>query len=110
MSEFYGYGNRRVRGARNLDGVWREWHDIVSFGPRIEVLTLDDMDKVEADKERAARYVTFLRYCALLTDAVSLVARNETNFLPRELVVDEDEIYSSQSITSRARSIVAMRR
>lgn len=55
VQEFYGYGNRRVRGARKLDGVWREWNDIVSFGPRIEILSLDDMDRVEADKERAAR-------------------------------------------------------
>jgi hypothetical protein len=47
----------RRRGARPLEGVWREWNETLSFGPRVEVLSLDEMDRVEADRERAIRCV-----------------------------------------------------
>ena len=49
----------RRRGARVLEGVWREWSDAVTFGPRCEVMSLDEMDRVEADRERAIRCVAF---------------------------------------------------
>lgn len=46
------------RGPQELQGVWREWADVPGFGPRLEVLSLDEMDKVEADRERAIRSVS----------------------------------------------------
>ncbi|KAM0752653.1 SNF5-domain-containing protein [Meredithblackwellia eburnea MCA 4105] len=45
----------RRRGARQLEGVWREWPESLSFGPSLKVLSLDEMDRVEADRERAVR-------------------------------------------------------
>lgn len=47
----------RKRGAKQLEGVWRDWPETMSFGPRVEVLSLDEMDRVEADRERAIRCV-----------------------------------------------------
>ncbi|KAI5474587.1 chromatin structure-remodeling complex subunit SFH1 [Pseudohyphozyma bogoriensis] len=43
------------KGAKMLEGVWRDWNDGLNFGPRVEVLSLDEMDRVEADRERAIR-------------------------------------------------------
>lgn len=50
-------GFNRKRGARVLEGVWRDWSDTQSYGPRVEVLSLDEMDRLEADRERAIRLV-----------------------------------------------------
>ena len=48
----------KKRGAKQLEGVWRDWHETVGFGPRVEILSLDEMDRVEADRERAIRCVS----------------------------------------------------
>lgn len=48
------------RGARPLEGAWREWNETLGFGPRVEVLSLDEMDRVEAERERAQRWVLSL--------------------------------------------------
>lgn len=45
------------RGVRPLEGAWREWNETLGFGPRVEVLSLDEMDRVEAERERANRCV-----------------------------------------------------
>lgn len=50
------------RGARPLEGAWREWNDTLGFGPRVEVLSLDEMDRVEAERERAQRCVVVPHY------------------------------------------------
>ncbi|GJN90717.1 hypothetical protein Rhopal_003731-T1 [Rhodotorula paludigena] len=46
---------RNRRGAKALEGVWREWNDADKFGPKVERMSLDELDRVEADRERAAR-------------------------------------------------------
>ncbi|GAA5854434.1 hypothetical protein JCM8547_001821 [Rhodosporidiobolus lusitaniae] len=45
----------RRRGAKPLEGVWREWNESQTYGPRIERLSLDELDKAELDRERAIR-------------------------------------------------------
>lgn len=47
-------GVRKTRGARPLEGVWREWSETANFGPRVEVLSLDAIDRLENEKDRAA--------------------------------------------------------
>lgn len=59
---------RNRRGAKALEGVWREWNDADKFGPKVERLSLDELDRVEADRERAARCVALAR---AVTRAVS---------------------------------------
>lgn len=46
-------GVRNTKGARPLEGVWREWSETTNFGPRVELLTLDEIDRLEAEKDRA---------------------------------------------------------
>ncbi|GAA5959297.1 hypothetical protein JCM21900_003920 [Sporobolomyces salmonicolor] len=45
----------RRRGAKPLEGVWREWNEAQTYGPTVERMTLDELDRVEADRERAIR-------------------------------------------------------
>lgn len=45
----------RARGSKALEGTWRDWHDTSSFGPRVQVLTLDEMDKRDEEREREMR-------------------------------------------------------
>ncbi|GAA6028184.1 hypothetical protein JCM8097_006903 [Rhodosporidiobolus ruineniae] len=45
----------RKRGAKPLEGIWREWNDAQTYGPKIERLSLDELDRVEQDRERAIR-------------------------------------------------------
>ncbi|BGP16457.1 hypothetical protein JCM10213_003987 [Rhodosporidiobolus nylandii] len=45
----------RRRGPKPLEGVWREWNEAQTYGPRIERMSLDEMDRVEQDRERAIR-------------------------------------------------------
>lgn len=54
------HGNKKFRGARQLEGVWREWAETVSFGPRIEILSLDEMDRLEAERDANNKYVFFV--------------------------------------------------
>ena len=53
------------RGAKPLEGAWREWNETANYGPRVHLLSLDEMDKVEAERERAARYVVQSRLLQL---------------------------------------------
>lgn len=52
-----GGGGNKKRGAKQLEGVWRDWAETASFGPRVEVLSLDEMDRVEALRDRAMRCI-----------------------------------------------------
>ncbi|GAA5895999.1 hypothetical protein JCM6882_005582 [Rhodosporidiobolus microsporus] len=45
----------RRRGAKPLEGVWREWNDAEKYGPKVDRLSLDELDRVEQDRERAIR-------------------------------------------------------
>ncbi|GAA5978127.1 hypothetical protein JCM5350_007405 [Sporobolomyces pararoseus] len=45
----------RRKGCKPLEGIWREWQEAQTFGPSVNRLTLDELDKVEAERERASR-------------------------------------------------------
>ncbi|GAA5948089.1 hypothetical protein JCM3765_007104 [Sporobolomyces pararoseus] len=45
----------RRKGCKPLEGIWREWQEAQTFGPRVDRLTLDELDKLEAERERASR-------------------------------------------------------
>jgi chromatin structure-remodeling complex subunit SFH1 len=47
----------RRKGSKPLEGIWREWTEAQTFGPIVQRLTIDELDKVEAERERASRSV-----------------------------------------------------
>lgn len=44
-----------TRGPKQLEGVWRQWADTTEFGPRVEELTLEDMERLDFEREKAAK-------------------------------------------------------
>lgn len=48
---------RNQRGPRKLRGVWRDWMEFSNYGPRMEILTPEELEKKEMERERASRYV-----------------------------------------------------
>ncbi|UZJ51965.1 hypothetical protein CBS101457_001285 [Exobasidium rhododendri] len=43
------------KGPRRLEGVWRDYYDSREFGPLIEKLTDDDLERIEQEAIRASR-------------------------------------------------------
>lgn len=43
------------KGPRRLEGVWRDYHDSREFGPLIEMLTEEDLERIEQEAVRASR-------------------------------------------------------
>ncbi|KAG9038798.1 Chromatin structure remodeling complex protein sfh1 [Tulasnella sp. JGI-2019a] len=46
---------RNQRGPRRLKGVWRDWMEFRDYGPRMEVLTNEELERREVERERASR-------------------------------------------------------
>ncbi|PWN48940.1 SNF5-domain-containing protein [Violaceomyces palustris] len=44
-----------TRGPRPLEGVWRDYHESREFGPLLEMLTDEDLEKMEEANVRASR-------------------------------------------------------
>lgn len=55
---------RNQRGPRRLRGVWRDWMEFKDYGPRMEILTPEELEKKEMERERASRYEP-LRYLSM---------------------------------------------
>lgn len=53
----YSFGRGSQRGPRRLKGVWRDWMEVKDYGPRIDELTSEELEKREMEKERASRSV-----------------------------------------------------
>ena len=47
------------RGPRALKSVWRDWTEAEEFMTRFEVLTAEEVERREIERERASRYVCF---------------------------------------------------
>lgn len=45
------------RGPKPLEGAWREWNEAINYGPDVKRMTLDELDRVEQERERLAKYV-----------------------------------------------------
>jgi chromatin structure-remodeling complex subunit SFH1 len=50
-------GKESNRGAKKMEGIWRDLHEAGDFGPKVEELTPEDIDRVEIDRERHSRRV-----------------------------------------------------
>lgn len=46
------------RGPKTLKSVWREWSEAEEFRTRFEVLSAEEVERREIEKERASRWVT----------------------------------------------------
>lgn len=58
------------RGPKTLKSVWREWSESEEFRTRFEVLSAEEVERREIEKERASRcvipiYETWLRFPGL---------------------------------------------
>lgn len=47
------------RGPRALKSVWRDWNDAEEYATRFEILTAEEVERREIERERASRYVMF---------------------------------------------------
>ena len=45
------------RGPRALKSVWRDWNDAEEYATRFEILTAEEVERREIERERASRYV-----------------------------------------------------
>lgn len=53
------------RGPKTLKSVWREWSEAEEFRTRFEVLSAEEVERREIEKERASRWVTPLHETCL---------------------------------------------
>lgn len=49
------------RGPRALKSVWKDWNDTEEYATRFEVLSLEEVERREIERERASRYVAEYR-------------------------------------------------
>ena len=47
------------RGPRALKSVWKDWNDAEEYATRFDVLTAEEVERREIERERASRYVFF---------------------------------------------------
>lgn len=43
------------RGPRALKSVWKDWNDSDEYAPRFELLTAEEVERREIERERASR-------------------------------------------------------
>jgi hypothetical protein len=63
-------------GPRPLVGVWRDWTEVPEFTPRLEVMSQEELERRELERERIARFVFPLSApCFASTDLRLIVRR-----------------------------------
>ncbi|KAG2142970.1 hypothetical protein DEU56DRAFT_754563 [Suillus clintonianus] len=56
-----GMGWGRTKGPKVLQSVWREWTEAEEFRTRFEVLTAEEVERREVEKERASRLPALIK-------------------------------------------------
>jgi len=51
----WGRAPKDGRGPKKLRSVWRDWSEVEEFGTRFEVLTTEEVERREIERERASR-------------------------------------------------------
>lgn len=69
LGHSWGRTPRDGRGPKTLRSVWRDWADAEEYSTRFEVLTAEEVERREIEKERASRSVSkcILIICVSLT-------------------------------------------
>jgi hypothetical protein len=57
----WGRAPKDGRGPKVLKSIWRDWQEAEDFATRFEVLTVEDIERREIERERASRYVSLTR-------------------------------------------------
>ena len=55
----WGRAPKDGRGPKPLRSVWRDWQEAEEFRTRFEVLSAEEVERRELERERAARYVPY---------------------------------------------------
>ena len=63
------------RGPKPLRSVWRDWAEAEEFGTRFEVLSAEEVERREIERERASRYVMMITLLFLLFQFLLLLDR-----------------------------------
>ena len=66
----WGRTPRDGRGPKTLRSVWRDWAEAEEFRTKLEVLTADEVERREMERDRATRFVVsiFIRFYITLTE------------------------------------------
>jgi chromatin structure-remodeling complex subunit SFH1 len=61
----WGRAPKDGRGPKPLRSVWRDWAEAEEFRTRFEVLSAEEVERREIERERATRYVSNCDHCVL---------------------------------------------
>ena len=92
----WGRAPKDGRGPKSLRSVWRDWAEAEEFRTRFEVLTAEEVERRELEKERASRHVS-ARICASsvltypLSDDFGARRQNSSQRRGRDSSLDGDE-------------------
>lgn len=77
----WGRAPKDGRGPKPLRSVWRDWAEAEEFRTRFEVLTAEEVERRELERERASRYVcTHKSLCTSLTQRCRRLRRETSKF------------------------------
>jgi len=74
-----GLGWGRTKGPKVLQSVWREWTEAEEFRTRFEVLTAEEVERREIEKERASRWEGGLDMVFVVLTSTARRLRRETS-------------------------------
>ena len=76
----WGRTPRDGRGPKTLRSVWRDWAEVEEFRTKFELLTADEVERRDMERDRATRFVlSFTKHFRPSTDVESRRLRRETS-------------------------------
>ena len=64
----WGRTPRDGRGPKTLRSAWRDWAEVEEFRTKFELLTADEVERREMERDRATRFVLSSVFLMALTD------------------------------------------
>lgn len=77
----WGRTPRDGRGPKTLRSVWRDWAEVEEFRTKFELLTADEVERRDMERDRATRFVLPCteQLCTVLADVHFRRLRRETS-------------------------------
>ncbi len=72
----WGRAPKDGRGPKPLKSIWRDWAEAEEFRTRFEVLSAEEVEKREIERERASRSVNFLVYVSFARRKPNILTLN----------------------------------
>jgi chromatin structure-remodeling complex subunit SFH1 len=66
-----GAGDGTSKGPKKLESIWRDWNEAKAFVPHLEILSPEDIDALEFEKEKNARRLFSRRNYATTSSTVT---------------------------------------